>query len=292
MIAPTLVGRSRGAGPMNILERLGRIDNRVIYTLLVLVLLVPLARPIGLPVSVGPYVRKSFEIIDKLQAGDIIMMEAGYSISGASDVEPQAIAIFKHLMKKGVRVIWTSVVAEGGSIVEKLIAPYEKAGKKYGEDFVNLGYLSGGENAISAYCRDLKKAYPKDFRGNSTDALPLLKDIKSVADVKMYIFFTTQNADMYVRQVTPYKIPVVGGLISTISLQAEPYVQSGQLAGILSGLRGGAEYEVLMKDPGVGVASMDAQSMGHVLIVLFIIFANISYFVTRQRDAVKRQKGV
>jgi len=172
-----------------------------------------------------------------------------------------------------------------------LMAPHEKAGKKYGEDFVNLGYLAGVENAISAYARDLKKAYPKDFRGNSTDSIPLLKNIKSVADVKLYIFFTTQNADMYVRQITPYKIPVVGGLISTISLQAEPYVQAGQLAGILSGLRGGAEYETLMKDPGFGLASMDAQSMGHVLIVLLILFANISYFVQRSRDAAKRQKG-
>jgi hypothetical protein len=276
---------------MDIFERLGKIDNRIIYTLLVIVLLIPLARPIGLPVSVGPYVKKSFEVIDKLQAGDIIIMEAGYSISGASDVEPQTIAILKHLMKKGVKVIWTSVIAEGGSIVENLMAPHEKAGKKYGEDFVNLGYLSGVENAIATYSRDLKKAYPKDFRGNSTATLPLLKNVNSVSDVKMYIFFTTGNADMYVRQVFPYKVPLIGGLISTISLQAEPYVQSGQLAGILSGLRGGAEYETVMKDPGIGVASMDAQSMGHVLIVLFIIFANVSYFVTRSREAAKRQKG-
>ncbi len=276
---------------MDIFERMGRIDNRIIYTLLVIVLLIPLARPIGLPVSVGHYVQKSYEVIDKLQAGDIIFMEAGYSISGASDVEPQTIAIVKHLMKKGVKLVWVSVIAEGGSIVENLMAPYEKAGKKYGEDWVNLGYLSGVENAIATYCRDLKKAYPKDFRGNSTDTVPILKDIKTVSDSKMFIFFTTGNADMYVRQVSPYKIPLIGGLISTISLQAEPYVQSGQLAGILSGLRGGAEYETLMKDPGIGVASMDAQSMGHVLIVLFIIFANVSYFVTRSREAAKRQKG-
>ena len=43
---------------MDIFTRLGEIDNRVIYTLLILVLLAPLVRPIGLPVSIGQHTRK------------------------------------------------------------------------------------------------------------------------------------------------------------------------------------------------------------------------------------------
>lgn len=98
-----------------------------------------------------------------------------------------------------------------------------------------LGYLAGGENAIASYCRDLKKSYPVDFRKNQTSSLPILDGVNGAKDVKMFIFFTTQNSDMYVRQITQYKIPIVGGLINTISPQAEPYVNAGQLAGILVG---------------------------------------------------------
>lgn len=272
---------------MKTLQRLGNIDSRVIYALLIVALLVPLMRPIGLPISVSKHTNRSFGVLDTLQAGDIIIMDVGYSVSGAADVEPQTVAILKHLFGKGVRMIFTGNQTEGPMITERLVAPYEAAGKTYGVDFVNLGYLAGGENAIAAYCGDLKKSYPVDFRKNSTSDLPLLEGINGAADVKMFVFFTTQNSDMYVRQVTQYKIPVVGGLINTISPQAEPYVNAGQLAGILVGLRGGAEYEMLMKAPGQGVASMDAQSMGHLLIIVFIVFANISYLAGRSAAAKK-----
>ncbi len=266
---------------MNTLQKLGSIDSRVIYFLLIVVLLWPLRSPIGLPINVSKHTTKSFEVLDSLKENDVIMMEIGYSISGAADVEPQTVAILKHLFDKGVKIIFTAVQTEGPMITERLVAPYEEAGKEYGVDFVNLGYLAGGENAIAAYCGDLKKSYPTDFRNNSTSALPLLKDVNGAADVTMYVFFSTQNSDMYVRQVTQYHVPIVGGLINTIAPQAEPYVNAGQLAGILVGLRGGAEYEMLMKSPGQGVASMDAQSMGHLLIILFIVFANISYLATK-----------
>ena len=272
---------------MKTLQKLGTIDSRVIYALLIIALLVPLMRPIGLPISIGKHTQRSFGVLDTLSAGDVIIMDVGYSVSGAADVEPQTVAILKHLFGKGVRMIFTGNQTEGPMITERLVAPYEATGKKYGVDFVNLGYLAGGENAIAAYCGDLKKSYPVDFRKNSTSDLPLLQGINGAADVKMFVFFTTQNSDMYVRQVTQYKIPVVGGLINTISPQAEPYVNAGQLAGILVGLRGGAEYEMLMKAPGQGVASMDAQSMGHLLIIVFILFANISYLAGRNAAAKK-----
>jgi hypothetical protein len=52
---------------------------------------------------------------------------------------------------------------------------------------------------------------------------------------------------------------------------------------MLVGLRGAAEYETMMESPGIGVASMDAQSIAHLLIIFFIVIANISYFATRGR---------
>jgi hypothetical protein len=273
---------------MTFWERIGRIDNRIIYTLLVVALMVPLMNPIGLPVSVTAHTQRSFNAIDKLQSGDLVLMDVGYSVSGASDVEPQTIAILKHLFGKGVKIVFVAYQVEGGMIIEKLVKPYEAAGKKYGEDFTNLGYLVGYENAMSTYARGMKQAFPRDHRGQMTENQPILKGINTASDFKMMLFFTTNNSDMYVRQFTQYKIPIIGGLINTIALQAEPYVQAGQLNGILVGLRGGAEYEVLMKAPGLGVASMDAQSMGHLLIIAMMILANISYFATRKPQASRK----
>ncbi len=54
-------------------------------------------------------------------------------------------------------------------IAERLFAPWEAKGKQYGEDFVILGYLAGGETALAAYSRDFKKAFPQDWRQNNTE---------------------------------------------------------------------------------------------------------------------------
>ena len=82
---------------------------------------------------------------------------------------------------------------------------------------------------------------------------------------------------------------------------AIPYVESGQLKGILAGMPGAAEYENLvygfMKNqsdnrfilnpdkvyPGKATSRMSAQSLAHVIMVLFIVFGNIAYYLKRKR---------
>lgn len=270
---------------MNIFEKLGSIDRRYFYVLLIIVLLAPLITPIGLPVSVNKWTKNAYGKVDSLKSGDIVVMDWGYTVAGAADIEPQAAAVFKHLMSKNVKVIGIAFQDQGPMLMEKMFKQYEAQGKKYGEDFVNLGYLAGVETGMSAFVKDIPKATPKDFRGNTLDKLPLMKGIKSLTDTKMLLFFTTLYPSQWVRQAGPTKVPIIAGVVTTLGPDCEPYVQSGQFAGLLTGLRGGAEYEMMMNQPGTAVAAMDAQSMGHLLIVLFIIFGNIAHFTAKRRSA-------
>jgi len=73
----------------------------------------------------------------------------------------------------------------------------------------------------------------------------------------------------------------------TTSIQVNevmPYVQAGQLQGVLAGMPGAAEYEALIGVKGIGTSGMDAQSVAHLVIVIFIIFGNIGYFIERNRQ--------
>jgi hypothetical protein len=73
----------------------------------------------------------------------------------------------------------------------------------------------------------------------------------------------------------------------TTSIQVNevmPYVSSGQVQGILAGMPGAAEYEALIGVPGIGTSGMDAQSVAHLVIVLFIVLGNIGYFIERHRS--------
>ena len=61
-----------------------------------------------------------------------------------------------------------------------------------------------------------------------------------------------------------------------------PYVQSGQIVGVVGGLGGAAEYEKLVDHPGKATAGMGAQSMGHLLILALVILGNIGYISTKR----------
>ncbi len=267
---------------MDFFIKLGNIDRRVIYLILILATLVPLIRPIGLPFAVSEATRKFYNAVDAVAPGDTILMAIDYSVGGGPDIHPQGQAVFRHAMQKGLKVVFAAFVTEGTEFANQIIAEGEKMpGKKYGVDFVNLGFIPGSEVAISAFAQDVLKAYPKDVRGNVTADIPIMQGITTVADFALVTEFATgiPGPSEWIKQVgTRYNVPLVCGVVTVMGPQTTPYYQAGQLAGMLSGLKSAAEYEVAMKAPGLATAAMDAQSIDHIVIVLFIIFGNIAYF--------------
>jgi hypothetical protein len=61
-----------------------------------------------------------------------------------------------------------------------------------------------------------------------------------------------------------------------------PYLSSGQLLGLIGGMKGAAEYERLMSISGDARRGMDAQSMVHVIIVLLVVLGNVALFASRR----------
>jgi len=61
-------------------------------------------------------------------------------------------------------------------------------------------------------------------------------------------------------------------------------VDSGQLAALIDGYRGAAEYEKLIgfDDRGRGHRQANAQSWGHILIFVLLVLGNVGYFMSRR----------
>jgi hypothetical protein len=62
-----------------------------------------------------------------------------------------------------------------------------------------------------------------------------------------------------------------------------PLLRSGQINGLIGGLRGAAEYESLIGQKGRAVAGMDAQSATHVAIIVLVLLCNLFYFSLRHQ---------
>ena len=182
--------------------------------------------------------------------------------------------------------------------LDKAAADY---GKVYGEDYIVLGYKQPLGATIRAAINDTWGAWKADINGRAFAQLPMMKDFRSIKeDCHMVVVFNAgspgvgnwvtyvgtpslnpgpNNPDGFVRRV-----PVVVACTSVEVPGSMASLQAGIYSGLVAGGRGAAEYELLVGHPDQGITSMDAQSMGHLVIIFFIILGNVGYIVNRRRS--------
>jgi len=267
------------------------VDQRVIYVFLAIVIIIPLFAPIGMPVSVNQdLTQKFFDVLEKLPGGSIVWMGTDYSPGSSAELNPQLAAVFRHCMMKGIKVVLFSQWQEGAAISRNVCVDVSKQmGKKYGEDWVHLGYKPGSGVAVRAMVQDVWKASANvDIDGTDLSKLPLMAKVKAldkatIACVIDYCSGSPGDAEYRTYVTDPLGIPLVSGQVAVNVPGRMPYLRSGQQKGMISGLRGAAEYEKLIKNPSTATQLMDAQSLGHLLIIVFIVLGNIGYVATRKK---------
>lgn len=267
-------------------EKLLNLDKRIIYLILFVFVSYPLIFPVGLPLTVTPETRAVYDYIESLTPGAVVAVSFDYSPSSYSEQHPQAVAIMEHLMRKpGVKIICLSFWEQGPVLAEEILRSIDTHGKQYGIDYVHLGYVSGGETAMSAFAGDIHKTFPVDYRGNPIETLPMMANIRTAKDLSLLFTIAAGSPGIpeFARQIQgPYKVPFAGGLVAISVPISMPYLQSKQMLGLLAGLRGAAEYEQLLHMKGKGTIGMDAISFSHLVVLAFILIANIAYVANKK----------
>ena len=279
---------------------LGSLDRRIIFLIVGLSVLIPLLKPewIDLPIRPTPESQIVFDEINKLNAGDKMLLSFEYSPSTKPEIHPMAIAILKHLYAKNIQVYGFALWPDGNFMsTEAFSEVSDDYDKKYGVDYVNLGYKPGGEAVIKGIASDIRTLYPADLQGTSINDIPMMKDVVNIEDFDFVFSLSAgyPGSKEWVQYACdPNNIPLSTGCTSIQVTDIMPYVENDQIRGILAGMPGAAEYESLVEaelqkmeisgKPGEASGMMAAQSIAHVVIVLFIIFGNISYFITRKKN--------
>ena len=279
---------------------LGSLDRRIIFLIVGLSVLMPLLKPewIDLPIRTTPESQIVFDEINKLNAGDKILLSFEYSPSTKPEIHPMAIAILKHLYAKNIQVYGFALWPDGNFMsTEAFSEVSDDYDKKYGVDYVNLGYKPGGEAVIKGIASDIRTLYTVDLQGTFINDIPMMKDVFNIEDFDFVFSLSAgyPGSKEWVQYACdPNNIPLSTGCTSIQVTDIMPYVENDQIRGILAGMPGAAEYESLVETelqkmeisgkPGKASGMMAAQSIAHVVIVLFIIFGNISYFITRKKN--------
>jgi hypothetical protein len=273
-------------------ERLERFDRRWIFIMMAFSVLIPLLFPLNLPFRVQEKVKAVHEAVEALEPGSTILFAAEYDPAGKPELEPFAKAVLRRLFAKRVKVVTVTTWKFAPPLVMNLWKEIgvKEHGLTYGEDFAFLGFKEGQDIVIAKMGENLRTLYPKDYLGNTLDELPIMAGKKSLKDFEMILIIGAgfPGPKEYVQQVQGrYDLTILTAVTAVMVPDVSPYYDTGQIKGLVAGMRGAAEYEQIVKRPALATAGLDAQNLAHLFIILAIIFGNVIYLMTRrQRRAV------
>lgn len=274
-----------------------RVERQVIYVVMFAACAIPLLFYLHLPLTPWRETKAAFDLTDSCPKNKVVMICSNWTGGSQGENWPQYQAVVSHCMLKGIKLVVYSLDADptAQTFSEKIDEIEAKYNRAYGRDWVNLGLARGAPVMMGTVGRDLKKAFPTDMRGyatNDTVKLPILAHVNSVKDVQVHwnIEYTPTN-DWFVWLDPTGKTPIVFASAGIVTGSWYPFLSSGQMKGMIAGIRGAAEYEDLVKAKyGALYQDHDLKgnrmlvplAFGHLVIIVFIALGNLGMIAKRR----------
>jgi hypothetical protein len=268
-------------------------DRRYIYLAVLFFVIFPVLITLKFPTQISPETRQLYDAVEALPDSSNVLLTFDYYASTLAETEPMSRAALHQLFRKNCRVLTMTTIPLGGpSIAERvtreLAAQY---GKKYGIDYVNLGYKANYVAVLKGMGSSIEAIYPTDNSGTPLAELPMMAHIKNYYDLR-FIIAISDNAivDYWISIVrAQYGIPVGTGVTAVSAPQYYAYVSAGQLTGLLGGMKGAAEYEALVGHPARATLGMTAQSLVHLFIIFSVLTGNAIFLIQKRRPKSQGQ---
>lgn len=277
---------------MTIFDKMASLDRRWIYALIGLAVVVSLKIPFKIDVPITAEARNIYNFLDTLKAGDVIHLAMDYDPSVMAEVQPMTFGVLKQCFQKDIKVVVTALHQFGfelaASSLDTAVARHRAATgdqKVNGVDYVFLGYKPYPALIILGMGQNYRIPFPTDYYNVPLDSLPMMRGIKNYDDVKAVVNISgTSATDYWISYANGrYNVPLAIGVTGVMATDYYPYLQTGQLFGILGGVIGAAEYEKLTGTVGPAGEQVKVLVVTHLLIILFIVIGNIGYFMSRKR---------
>jgi hypothetical protein len=159
------------------------------------------------------------------------------------------------------------------------------------QDYVYLGFREGKQNIILGMGADLPHVFGgKTDDGTSLEEIPWMKNIHGLSDFKLLVLASAgaPGAKEYVQFAqNRYNLRMVAVTTAVSVTDLAPYYQAGQLLGVVAGLAGSAEYEVMVGRPSIGVEGADGLNTGHGVVIVAIVLGNIAFFASKRANRKK-----
>lgn len=280
-----------------IYEEIRDLDRRIIFLFIALAVIVPLLYAVRFPEFPTPMVKGIFEYIEKMPEGSRVLFSFDYDPASEPELHPMSYAWMRHCALKKFKIYIMALWPLGQNMAQdviKNVIEKDFPNYKYGVDYINIGYKSGGAGVINVILTDFEKLYPVDVTNKPLKEFPLFQELNNLKGMDLIINISagTPGLKEWVQFGSdPAKVPLIGGSTAVQAPLLYPYYPK-QILGLLGGLKAAAEYEKLLGDKypqyadvrlNKGRIRMGAQAIAHIVIMAFIIIGNITFFIDRAR---------
>lgn len=310
------------AEKLSFFEKIQNVDRRAIYFIVALSIILPLLIPFNSKTYVTEPTENVYKMIDSFagRKDKAILLSFSHDASTMAELFPMEVAVLRHCFERNVKVFTICFSPSAKPLMDYAI---ETAKEDYdvqsGVDFLSFGYKPYGLflPILLGMGDDIAKAVETDDQGRKIENLEILEGIANYDDMNLVIDFAASASVfawiVYAR--ARFGVNVAAGITAVMAADNYPYLQSGQLIGQLSGLKGAAEYEKLvdvfakgqnesgtrefsrevLKDTWLKLDTMErkyktarigmnAQTVAHVMIIVFILLGNIGYFIAKRKQ--------
>jgi hypothetical protein len=273
----------------------------------VMIVLLFVINPFPVPtVTIRPETLEAVSVIERnVATGDAVVLVAyDWDVQRAAEMQPLALAVTSHLVRRGARIIAVSTVPQGGQLAQDVLQealqnptvlkPNQEY--NYGEQYVNLGLRTGAESALRLLvAQPLWATFPRDFlNGKVSASYSLIQQAGSLENVTLLVVIAGEEdrAVAWLEQVRtryPDK-PCVLVVPAELVPMVQPYLHARTVApnATLEGFPAAVEYGAwLERNEGIRLHTdlpleqrQNIVVVAEMALVAFIVVGNLVQLVS------------
>jgi hypothetical protein len=245
----------------------------------------------SMPVGFPNEVRDALIIAQSIPENAPVLAAFDYAPARAGEMEAAAAPMFDQmLLLRHPRLTFIATNETGALLAERFISG-PLGGHNYQErvTYLNLGYLPGGQMGVRAFAQNPAAAALMDVSLQPAWTSAPLEGVTSLSQFAALILIT-DNADAaraWIEQTESARgnVPFVIVSSAQAAPMIQPYYESRQIHGLVSGLYGGALFEGQNAGrPGFARAYWDAYSLGVLLAMLLVVGGGLWNFALALRE--------
>jgi hypothetical protein len=287
---------------MNLREFM-QIDRRIIFLAMGLAIILPLLFPLKLPLGIQKPTQGFFDTIDAINPEEqCLLISSDVTPQTEAENQPMTVVLLRHAFARRIPVLLVVLYIEAAGLVDQAVkqvmeefnarATCSADSIVYGRDVAFLGWQPPPIVPILSMGESIAGIYPTDFYGTRTESLAVMQNIRDYDDVGIVAALTSGHSPLWFVQFaqTKFGVKVGAGCTAVMAPEYYPYLETGQLSGMMGGMKGAAEYEALVEqqfgitDRRRATEGMGSQSVAHVVIMVFVVVGNIAYFAARRKE--------